>query len=389
MVEISFQTDTKINVTVARNLEEVEKLRPYWQELICSPEVDIDYYIAVLRNRKEIHRPHVIYLSESGIPKTILVGRLETLQLRSKLGYKVLYRPNIITIAILYNGLLGKRSKEINKKLMNSLTDSLMKNECKAIFFSHLCTESDFFDVARQKFHKIWLDPGIGAELHWQFELPKSVELLYQTRSSRTRSNIRRKGRRLEKHFNGNIEIKKCVSIHELPYAMEVIEDIAKNTYQRNINVGFRNNNEWNDIFKAMASKNCLYIYILIASNKPIAFLFGYITNGTFYYGIPGYDPKYRKLYAGSYLFMKVLEDLCCDPEVRVFDYGFGDADYKKAFSTNNCLEQHLYIFRPSTKSFVIRSIRFALRKSSFIIRFAITKIHLYSYFRRLFRQRV
>ena len=58
-----------------------------------------------------------------------------------------------------------------------------------------------------------------------------------------------------------------------------------------------------------------------------------------------GLDPAYTNLRVGTYVLMKLVEDLCADPTVDVLDFGFGDADYKRRFGQESWAETDVFVF--------------------------------------------
>ena len=52
-----------------------------------------------------------------------------------------------------------------------------------------------------------------------------------------------------------------------------------------------------------------------------------------FRYGIPAYDPEYADYRVGNYVLMKLIEDVCDDPELTLLDFGFEDADLRRRFA--------------------------------------------------------
>jgi CelD/BcsL family acetyltransferase involved in cellulose biosynthesis len=51
-----------------------------------------------------------------------------------------------------------------------------------------------------------------------------------------------------------------------------------------------------------------------------------------------------------------VIEELCAEPGVDVFDFGFGDADYKRHFSDESWEESDLTVFAPRLRPLAVNA---------------------------------
>jgi hypothetical protein len=74
------------------------------------------------------------------------------------------------------------------------------------------------------------------------------------------------------------------------------------------------------------------------------------------YLAATGYDPAYRNYELGTILLMKVLED-SCGTDVAKVDFGEGDADYKRRFSSGSFDERSVRLFAHSGRGFLLRSL--------------------------------
>ena len=101
--------------------------------------------------------------------------------------------------------------------------------------------------------------------------------------------------------------------------------------------------------------------YVLSIKGEPAAYWTGFAYGRAFgWRGVTGYDERYRKLGIGTYTFARMLDDLCRDPGIDAFDFGFGDARYKRAFADHGRDEQTVRVFGTA-----LRSIGFNLADSA------------------------
>lgn len=85
-------------LSVIQNLEGIEKIRPVWEQMQSNerypvPNTDIDRYLAVVKSSEAPVRAYIIPLSMFGVPKAMLIGRIENIQLKYQLGYRIFLRP--------------------------------------------------------------------------------------------------------------------------------------------------------------------------------------------------------------------------------------------------------------------------------------------------------
>jgi hypothetical protein len=60
--------------------------------------------------------------------------------------------------------------------------------------------------------------------------------------------------------------------------------------------------------------------WVLYLDGRPGAFWHGEAYRGVFRIGVPGYDPALAQLRVGTFVLMKLIEDLCADETVNTLD---------------------------------------------------------------------
>ena len=111
-------------------------------------------------------------------------------------------------------------------------------------------------------------------------------------------------------------------------------EPVAAQTYQRGLGVALQDSRSSGRCSRsacgaAGSARTSPDLY-----GRPVAFWPGSAYRGVFYIGTPGYDPAVGRIPIGNYLLMRMIEDFCADPVIATVDYGFGDGEYKRRFST-------------------------------------------------------
>jgi len=338
-------------VRVLRTLAEVEEVRAAWESWPGNPDADIDFYIALLKSTPSVVRPHVMVVYRDGRPDALLVGRIDRRRFEWRLGYLRLgHQANIL---YLVNGALkGTGSFQNVALLVQEICDCLARGEADVAYLNLLRIDSDFYALARTRPGVFCRDRFCAIQPHYTLALPKSGQEFYQRFSSKTRSVLKSKREKLEKAFNGAIEIRCFRGSETLEAAIDVVEQLAKRSYLRGLGLGFVDSPEMRERLRMKARKGWLRTYILYGEDRPLAYWNGDLVAGTFGGNYVGYDPEFSKYSPGMYLMTKVIEGFCTGEGegVRRIDFGHGDAEYKASLADCESREAAVHIFAPSFK---------------------------------------
>ena len=85
-------------------------------------------------------------------------------------------------------------------------------------------------------------------------------------------------------------------------------------------------------------------------------------------------------------LFIKVVEDLIENSNIRVFDYGFGAAAYKERFGTKSWPEASVYIFAPRLYPVIINILQSSVGGINATLHFIVQKIGSVGWLKRRWR---
>jgi hypothetical protein len=381
--------DTGYKVKIARSFQELEEIRPFWENVQFHPNADIDFFLTILETRREILRPHVIVLYRDGFPKTILVGRIEDVPLQFEIGYKVIYKPIVRQLTIVYGGILGEISDSIGAALVKEVMDTLTRGEADVVFFNHLRVDSPIYHQAKKIPGFLWRDRLPAHTVHRRLKLPRTLDEFYRACSRNTRENIRRYSKNLLRTFGESITVKCFQNENEIGPLMKDIEEVAGKTYQRGLGVGLGDDDETRRKLLLGLQHQWLRLYLLYIQDKPCAFWPGYHYCKTFFIDIPGYDPKYRSYRLGHFLHMKMIEDLCENLDTEAVDYGFGDAQYKRSYSNESWREVSLYLYAPKLKSIKLNALRLLTVGTSQFAQTALNRAGLLTKVKRIWRERL
>ena len=353
--------NNKFVISTAKTAQEVESLRHSWERMNPGPETSIDYYLTIVKSRRRVIRPHVILLSQDGLPVSMLIGRIERKQLKFKIGGKVIFQFAVRSLTVIIGGLLGDTSYESCNILFSELLTSLKQNEADLISFDEIPTDSQIYKLARSIPNFLCVDYFPERSFHFKMTLPASMEDFFKNRKPKSRTKLRSLRKKLNKKHSNNV---RSIIVHEKEQIEKFCSDaevISRKTFQYAYGEGFINNDETRSFLFSAAERGLLRSYILYVNDNPCAFWAGFIYQDT-YYGIPvggtGYDPAFREYQVGTILMLEMIEDLCRDPRVYYMDFGYTDMSYKRRFCDQNWEEANFYIFQPTLKGICLNAIR-------------------------------
>jgi hypothetical protein len=378
-----------LKIMTAGNVTEVEKMRSAWEQMQIkesypSPGADIDRYLSVIEAKQGKARPYVILAVHRGSPSAMLIGRIERHCVNIKLGYKALISPALKCLVVVYGGFIG--DSEFYFPLVSEVLDLLRSGRIDAVFFNHLRTDSVMYQLVRQT-PPLWIrDYFPKIEPHWIMDIPKSMNLFYQGLSPRHRKHLRYYVNRLEKAYPGNITMRKYTTKEDSEYTVKAASEISRRTYKCALDCRIVDNSETRELLLSAARHGWLRAYVLYVNEKPLAFRFALKYGKTCFADGTGYDPEWKNFRIGTALFLKVIEDICRDPSVDYYDFGFGDAEYKQSYGTDYWQEASVYIFAPRLYPVFINLVQSSVAAVSCGMEKILTKTGLIEHIKRCWR---
>ncbi|HEY3207475.1 MAG TPA: GNAT family N-acetyltransferase [Gaiellaceae bacterium] len=336
-------------VVIARGVDEIEAMRTKWQKFdLPSVHHDIDFYLAKVRSRPAIVRPHTILLERDGQPEAIAIGRLEESALECRLGYDTVYRPRVRVLVMRPGILLRTEAESTARAIVAEIIGCLARGEADAASFYGLDVGSHLFRAARELPARVCRAPFIVREEHRTLELSASVDEFLASRSRHARGEVRGLDRRLTRKYGERLSVKIFRAPEEIDRLFADVDRVSARTYQRALRVAFADTEEQRETIALALDRGWFRAYVLYLDAEPIAYRSGFVYRGRFTGSKTGYDPAYRNDRVGMYLLVRLIENLSADNGVAVLDFGYGDAEEKRRFSSSSSDEAHPLIFAPT-----------------------------------------
>jgi hypothetical protein len=380
-----------MQVRIARDFAEVESLRDAWSKWPGHRDSEIDFYLMILRSYPEVLRPHVIALYRNGQPEAILIGRLEEKKLAFRVGYLTLFRPKARCLVFVYDGLRGNASPENAEILVREVMNCLRRDEADLALLEFVPIGSVLYQHSRTLPGFLSRDTSPSQSGHESLKLPSSIDELYKRMSSKRRSEIRRKAKKLVAQAATGINIVCYRHPEELDRIFQDVEEIAKKTYLRGLGTGFEDNPLVRARLELCARKGWLRAHLLYIGDRPCAYWIGMLCGETFYGEYVGYDPEYRLLSPGMFVMLNVIETFCngtSGDTVREVDFGFGNAEYKSALCNFSSVEASVFVFAPTLRGLRLNLTRTATRMADQVARKTVARANWLQKIKKTWRDR-
>jgi hypothetical protein len=187
----------------------------------------------------------------------------------------------------------------------------------------------------------------VGRLEHFVVRLPDTFEEYLQKFSSKSRSNLRRGARKLQKDTGMEVKLVRITLPEQVDSFVDSAVEISKKTYQwRLAGSGLRVPEVLKRNFKFLAERGRLRCYLLSCGGKPCAFMLCDQWNGVCYSPAVGYDPRWEQYSVGTTLQFLVIEDLFVHDRPNVFDFGTGMGGQKELFGNASFFDTDIYILR-------------------------------------------
>ena len=358
-------------------MEEVESLRADWAPLLGdSVHTDPDYILWSVSEEAHVVQPYVLAIERDGRVEGVVVARIADVRLPCKLGHTTLYAPTVRALCVTRQGWLGRADAYTAEVILDELLAALDRREADIILFRQLEQDSVLHGaaLARATF-ATRRQHAARTDVRWQIELQPTVEDYLASVSPSTRKTARRTSSKLERDFGDRLSITSFREGSDLDAFLGDVEAVASRTYQRRLGVGYSHDRQRARL-KALAAHGWLRGYVLYLDGQPVAFELGVLYGGRFDSLAGAYDPDYGHHRVGAYLLLEAIEDLGAE-RVSLFDFGFGDAEYKSKLAHRRFEEGDLVLYARRPRPIWIKFARTALLEISRAVTTGLTRLAL------------
>ncbi len=341
-------------IKVYRDASALEELREFASSRNLELSGHLDFYRSIVCSLPEFVRPHVIVIFRDNKPQSLLLGRLERTKVNVRFGYLQVPTPTVNILTFYDGGWLSGVSADDSELFVQEILSALRRGEADAAFLQYIATAHPLYQLAMSRPGRLFSDRFPLLQSRWVRRLADSGSFL-DSLSANERYNHRRRLRRLLGDFDGEVRIDCFHDDSRIEQLMLDAETVARTSYQRGLGVGFVHDERMHRRLCLMVRQEALRAHVLYLADKPCAFWITSLLGGVLYNDFLAFDPAYAKYGPGSYLMIRVIEELSNDasgpPVMRTLDFGAGDAEWKARLASHHSQLGSVYIFAPTLKA--------------------------------------
>lgn len=186
-----------------------------------------------------------------------------------------------------------------------------------------------------------------GYQARLRIRFPEKRAEYWQQFSGKTRSTFRRKLKKF-----GSVRLERVTRSEQVEAFLETAHHISVQTWQtRRLGLRIRNDEAERQTLSALADAGLLRSYVWYSNDEPAAFCVGNQAHGVFHYEEVGYATKFARFSPGQMLVVQMIDDLLSEDSPTWFDFGGGDAEYKRMFANHESISGTVWLTPPSLKS--------------------------------------
>jgi CelD/BcsL family acetyltransferase involved in cellulose biosynthesis len=374
-------------VEVLRDLASVEALRPQWEALHPAPDAMPDAYAAVLRARAGTSAPLVVALHEGPRLDGLLVCRDEAVEVACRFGTRTVLRARPRGVVVLAGGALRRGPDVSWAPLVGALAGLLRDGTARVVCVRKIGIDSELRRELRSVARGPWRSEADVPELRWRLELPGSFDELMQRVNRHGRQKLKRYRKVLERDFPGRVVLHRTTEPGDVPAFCARAEKVARESYQRGLGAGFVHDGEREARLSAAARAGRLRAFDLEVDGVPRAFWITEKSGDVRYVDSTAFDREFGRFEPGTVVLLDLLDDAIRE-QVRVVDYGFGDALYKRRFDAASTLESDVYLFAPGLRGLWLGAARGAVASLHRAADAVVTRLGLKDRLRRSMRDK-
>jgi hypothetical protein len=221
------------------------------------------------------------------------------------------------------------------------------------------------------------------------FELTGTFEDYVKGFSSKVRSNIQRRSRKLEALAQGTLECRSYARRDTVDEFYQFARRVAARSYQeRLLGIAIPDTDEFVEGLRQRAQNDTFRGYVLLVKDQPVAYEYYAVEHDTVDAIYTGYDPNYAEGSPGIVLLYKAIERLFAERRFRYFDLGYGDGQRKKDFGRREFLRADVVYVPWHTRPVIFVLAHFALDRVSRWSGFLLQHLGVRQRVRRLLRLR-
>jgi hypothetical protein len=371
---------------ILRTVREVSANAAQWRELAETPATYLDTYLAGFTH-DENARPFAVLVGPESGATALAAGRYEERRAPLRLGYWRFGGPRARCLTFEPGGIVGDLSPAQSLAIVRTLYAALERGEADMVLVRELRLDAPLFQALSSFPPPRFRDRKPVVNVRWMIAFPESPDAPLAM-SAHTRKHLRYYANRLQRKYGDRLRVESWTRPADLDRLMADAEAVARTTYQRRIGVGFCDDETARARIRLEMERGFFRSYFAYLDGRPGAFWMGTRFGDTYYSGDTGYDPELRVDRVGELLLARMLEALRKEAGLRWFDFGFGDSDYKRRYSTHSFEEATVAMFAPTVRGALLNTARSMVRGVNRTVKSTAKRLELLDWVRSRLRRR-
>lgn len=223
--------------------------------------------------------------------------------------------------------VLGRPDDDAAARLVRAAIDLVRRERADFLLCEDLDEESALYrHLSALRREGLCVLAPTGFQARHRLVLPRTMEELWSAMPGTQRKKLRRELRL----FEGG-RVLRAREARDVRDFVACAHAVSKRSWQaERLGVRVRDDEAERERFSFVASKGALRSYLLLKDDRPVAFTVGHQWAGRFVLEEIGFDRAFARSSPGTVLLLRVLEDLLAEDRPEIFDFGFGDALYKR-----------------------------------------------------------
>jgi CelD/BcsL family acetyltransferase involved in cellulose biosynthesis len=195
----------------------------------------------------------------------------------------------------------------------------------------------------------------VKQDICYRLELPDSYDLLLKRVSKKFRWNVQYYSRRIARDHDLKFRLSDSSTVEkdmDTFFALHKKRFLDLKKPGAYLSPSFRRMH--NSIAGDLSEKGQLRLYIMEIDKKPVAALYGFSFNNSFYYYLGGFEPEWGRMSVSTVLIAYAIEQAIAEG-LAYFDFLRGDEPYKKKWMSCEATNYRVLISRSGKRSQVVK----------------------------------
>jgi CelD/BcsL family acetyltransferase involved in cellulose biosynthesis len=173
--------------------------------------------------------------------------------------------------------------------------------------------------------------------------------------SSKSRSTLKRKVRKMADASGGTLDVRCCRSPEDVEAFHAHARAVSARSYQeRLLGAGLPEGDAAIAGMCDLARRDAMRGWILFVEGRPVSYLYAPAEGSTLIYAYLGYDPEFAPLSPGTVLQFEAMRQLFAEARFALFDFTEGEGQHKSLFSTGEVECVDLLLLRPTLANLLV-----------------------------------